>query len=141
MTKPNILFIALACTLILTGCMSREQADETLVKGCVAGINALLSDGTQIGPITDTSFSPSPEGQGFRHVSITAKELDGWLDAEQQYECTFEESFSFMNMGYSASIYQLRFNDRVVGKAGNEILGTTDDFIKLTDAVRKALYE
>jgi hypothetical protein len=46
-----------------------------------------------------------------------------------------------MNQNYVASLYQLRIGDQVYGKAGNEILGDAQDFIKLTDAIRAAMYE
>lgn len=44
-------------------------------------------------------------------------------------------------MGYTAAIYQVIMDERVVGGAGSEILGSAQEFIKLNDAVRKALYE
>jgi hypothetical protein len=42
---------------------------------------------------------------------------------------------------FTASIYQVRTGERIVGKSGNEILGDAQDFLKLTDAIREAMYE
>lgn len=128
------------CALLLSGCVSREQADAKLAKGCQAGVNALLPEGRTITKIADTKFSPSPEGPSMRHVSLKAIENDGFLEVENTFECVFDESFGFMNMNYTASIYQVRTGERVVGKSGNEILGDANDFLKLTDAIREAMY-
>lgn len=129
-----------ACTIMLSGCVSREQADAKLAKGCEAGVNALLSEGRTITKIADTKFSPSPEGPNMRHVTLKAIENDGFLEVENNFECIFEEQFGPLNMNYTASIYQVRTGERVVGKSGNEILGDANDFLKLTDAIREAMY-
>lgn len=129
------------CVLGLTGCVNRQQADDMLVKGCMAGVGSLLPEGETAGTVKDKSFSPSPEGPGMRYVKLVTTAGDGWLEEERTYECTFEESFGFMNSSYVASIYQLRFNDEIYGKSGNEIRGSFEDFTKLTDAIRQAMYE
>ena len=135
------LLILILCAMTLGGCVSREQADEKLAKGCAAGIAALLPEGETLGNITDKKFTISPDGPNMRHVDLTIKRQDGWLEEDTAYGCTFEESFGFMNQNYTASLYQLRMGDQVYGKAGNEILGDAQVFIKLTDAIRAAMYE
>lgn len=137
---PQILAAFMALPL-LTGCVNREQADEKLVKGCAAGIAALLPEGRTMGEIKSTKLTESPEGANFRHVTLSAIEKDGWLENEVEYECTFEENFGFLNSNYTGSIYQIKFDDQVYGKSGGEILGSAEDFVKLTDAIRKAMYE
>lgn len=129
-----------ACALLLSGCVSREQADAKLAKGCEAGVNALLPEGRTISKVADAKFSPSPEGANMRHVTLKAIENDGFLEVENSFECIFEESFGFLNANYTASVYQVRTGERVVGKSGNEILGDAQDFLKLTDAIREAMY-
>lgn len=135
------LALAVAGILALSGCVSREQADAKLAKGCEAGINALLTEPRKIEKILETKFSPSPEGAGMRHVALHVMENDGWLEVESDFECVFEESFGILQMSHAASIYQVRTGERIVGKSGNEILGDANDFLKLTDAIRKAMYE
>lgn len=129
------------CVAGLSGCVDREQADALLVKGCMAGVGSLLPEGETAGEVKEKSFSASPEGPDMRHVTLTTIAGDGWLEEERVFECTFEEAFGFLRNNYTASIYQLRFNDQIYGKAGNEIQGSFDDFVKLTDAIRKAMYE
>lgn len=129
-----------ACAVLLSGCVSREQADAKLAKGCEAGVKAMLSEGRTIAKIADTKFSPSPEGPSMRHVTLNAIENDGFLEVENKFECVFDEQFGLFNMNYTASIYQVRTGERVIGKSGNEILGDAQDFLKLTDAIREAMY-
>lgn len=138
--RPPLLFF-IFCALSLGGCVNRQQADDKLAKGCAAGVNSLLPEGQVLGEIQAKTSTPSPEGADYRHVTIKVKQGDGWLEGDGLYECTFEEDFGFLNTGYTASIYQLKIGDKVYGKAGNDILGTADDFIKLTDAIRKSMYE
>lgn len=139
-TRLHTFVILGACAVLLSGCVSREQADAKLAKGCEAGVNALLPEGRTITRIADTKFSPSPEGPDMRHVKLKTIETDGFLEVESDFECVFEESFGFLRTGYTASVYQVRTGERVVGKSGNEILGDAQDFLKLTDAIREAMY-
>ncbi len=135
------LFLALFCLLTLSACVSREQADDKLARGCAAGVQALLPENMTIKEIKDKEFADSPEGPNMRYVKLKAVTLDGWLETEQEYQCIFEESFGFMKASYTASVYQVRTGDTVYGKSGNEILGNAQDFLKLTDAIRKAMYQ
>ena len=129
------------CLIGLSACVDRDQADAMLVKGCLAGVGSLLPEGETTGQVKDKSFSASPEGPDMRYVKITTIAGDGWLEEERVFECVFQESFGLFNSNYVASIHQLRFNDQIYGKAGNEIQGSFDDFVKLTDAIREAMYE
>ena len=135
------------CTVCLfalgmTGCVDRDYADNTLQKGCLAGVKALLDDGYEIRDVKEAKFEPSPVGPDFRHVTLQVTQMDGWLETDAEYQCVFEESFGFLNSHHTASIYQIRMgDDRLVGRSGKDIIGTPEDFLKLTDAIRKAMYE
>lgn len=139
-TKTRML-VAILCVLALSGCINREQADAKLAKACEAAVNAFLPEGQRIDKIKDATYSASPQGPDFRHVKIHTVMMDGWLETEYDYECTFQEGFGFLNSGFTASIYQVNTGETVIGKAGNEVLGTAEDHMKLNEAVRKALYE
>ena len=133
-------FIALgACALLLAGCVSREQADAKLGKGCAAGISALLPEGRKIERIVDTKFSASPLGDDMRLVQLKAIENDGFLEIETNFECTFEEGFGPFGLSYNGVIHQMRIGETIIGRSGDEILGSATDFIKLTDAVTDAM--
>ena len=77
-----------------------------------------------------------------RHVKLTmGADEEGWIGESESYECIFDETFGFMNSSYTASIYQVRVAEQIYGKSGNQIQGSFDDFVKLTDAIREAMYE
>lgn len=136
------LLAASAAALMLSGCVDRATADERLARGCEAGVNAMLPEGMKIGTIKRKDFSPSPEGQGYRRVMLDAVATDGWAEDHREFICVFEESFGFMNASHTAAIYQLRVSeDEVYGKSGRQIMGDAQDFIRLTDAIRKAMYD
>ena len=127
-------------TLTLAGCTSREQADEKLAKGCAAGAELFLTDGNKIKEIRKKSFQDSPEfGSGYREVVLGVQESDGWYDSEQEYKCVFADSLGMFGMGHTASIHQLKVHDGVYGKEGDQILGTYDEHLRLTQTVDAAM--
>ncbi len=141
MTGRFSTFILLGvCAALLSGCVSREQADTKMAKGCEAGVKVILPEGRTIARIAKTEFTPATEGPGMRHVKLTAIENDGFLETENVFECVFEENFGFLNGSHSAAIYQVRAGDLVIGKSGNEIIGDAQTFIKLNDAMREVMY-
>lgn len=131
-------FILALALLALTGCISREQADMRLQRGCAAGAELFLGDGYKITEVKDHIFRDSPDlGAGYREARLTVSVNDGFSDADREIRCIFSETFN----GYShaASIYQLKIDDKTWGKQGDEILGTMDEHMKLNEAVDKAL--
>lgn len=141
MTRTTRVFALLFCALSLSACVSREQADEKLARACAAGVSAILPEGQEIGPIGERKFTPAADGPNMRHVALTVKMDDGWIEDNTTYECVFDENFGFMKASYAASLHNLKAGDQIFGKSGDQISGDAQDFIKLTDAVRKALYE
>ncbi len=131
----------LFCALMLGACVSREQADHRLARACEAGIHALLPEGEDIGTVTGSKFTASAEGQDIRHVSLKIERQDGWIEDDVVYECAFQESFGLFKTQFTASLYNLKMGDQAYGRFGHEILGDATDFIKLTEAIRQALYE
>ncbi|GJL86198.1 MAG: hypothetical protein DHS20C02_19730 [Micavibrio sp.] len=126
--------------LVLTGCVTREQADTRIARGCAAGVEIFLDEGFKIKEIKDTFFKDSSEfGSGYRNVIIKAVESDDWLDVEKQYECVFAESFGVFNANHRATIYQLKVNDQVYGNEGGKIKGNFKDHLKLTEIVEQAM--
>lgn len=142
--KKNLfrVFCVLICAVSLTACVSREQADAKLVKACSAGIDALNGEEKEISRIISSTSEPSPVGPDYRHITMLVLETDHWVEEEITYECVFQETFGVFKQTYTAAIYQLRLGDgRLVGRSGAEIVGSTEDFLKLEDAIRGALYK
>lgn len=140
MMKKSSVFIVLSALALLTGCVSRQQADERLARGCAAGVEAFLADTYKIKEIKDKIFSKSEEeGNGFRDVTLKYVESDGWADVDKEARCTFAEEFGLFGMTHTANIYQVSVNGQVYGKKGGEIIGGYDEILKLTEKVDRAM--
>jgi hypothetical protein len=136
MTKRlPLIAISLIATLALTGCVTRQQADEKLARGCKAGAQTMLEDGQLIEKITATYDTPEP---GLRHINITAFLKD---DPENSYtyECVFEETFGPFNASHDAMLQRIQVGDKVLGKTGDNVEGDAEEFIKLDTAVNKGM--
>ena len=124
--------------LALTSCMSREQADMRLQNGCAAGAEAFMEEGHKIKEVKDHIFRDSPDlGSGYREVRLTVVDSDGWYDADKEIRCIFAENFNFM--GHTATIYQLKMDEKTWGMEGKEILGSMEEHLKLTEIVEQGM--
>ena len=126
------------CVFSLTGCVSREQADAKLARGCAAGAELFLTDSNKIKDIKDRIYRDDPDlGKGYREVRLFVVQSDGWLETDQEYKCIFSESLGLG--GHTATIYQLQLNGQTYGKKGEELLGTYEDHLKLTETVEQGM--
>ena len=127
--------------IILSGCVDRAAADAKLARGCAAGAVIFIEEGFKIKEITEKKFRDSPGlGKGYREVTLSAIESDGWYDAEVSYQCIFVETVGLFNTTHKATIYQLRLgDDEIYGKEGDKLLGTFDDHLKLTEVVEQGM--
>lgn len=134
--------LAVICLLLLTGCISREQADTRLANGCAAGAENFIEEGVKIKKIVKSSFSTSTElGEGYREIILDVVESDGWYETDNQYKCIFAEEFTPFNASHKASLYQIKVDDELYGKKGDEIIGSFQDHLKLTETVDRAMRE
>lgn len=135
--KRNIFLLGLS-VFALTSCVSREQADMRLQNGCRAGAEVFLGEGHTIKEVKDHIFRDSPDlGKGYREVRLTVVDSDGWADTDKEIRCIFAENYT--PMSHAATIYQLKMDEQVWGKEGNEILGSIEDHVKLTEAVERGM--
>ncbi|MGB4057659.1 MAG: hypothetical protein WBK77_06210 [Alphaproteobacteria bacterium] len=130
----------LAGTLTLTGCVSREQADQRLQNGCTAGAELFMEEGHKIKEVKDHIFRDNPDlGPGYREVRLTVVDTDGWYDADKEIQCIFVETYGIFGSSHTATIYQLKMDEKIWGMQGKEILGTMEEHLKLTETVEQGL--
>ena len=140
MKTTQYLWFLVLSVLVLSGCVTREQADAKLARGCAAGAELFLEEGYKIKEIKDKIFRDDPElGRGFREVRLFVVESDGWYDTDQEYKCVFSETIGLFNMSHNATIYQLKLHDQTYGKEGSQILGSFEDHLKLTETVEQGM--
>jgi hypothetical protein len=134
------IFLAFAALLLLTGCVTREQADAKLARACAAAAELFLDEGFTIKEIKDRLYGDVKDlGHGYRRVTLKALESDSWFEVDKDYECIFVESFGFANISHRATIYQVKVNEQTYGKEGDKILGDMKIHLKLMEAVDRAL--
>jgi hypothetical protein len=128
-------------SLLLVGCVTQDQADVKMANGCIAGVNALISsNGKKIDTIKAQRYANETSSDGaFRRVTIEAVEKDGWLELDKQYSCLFEQQWGPFKMSHSALLMQVSIDDEIIGKKDSKILGSIEDFSKLSAAVADAL--
>ena len=115
--------IGLSCVLLLSGCISREQADARIAKGCAAAVELFLDEGFTIKETKNKTYStPTEFGTGYRQVTISAVETDNWLELDKEYRCIFAEEFGPLKSSHNTTIYQVKVNDKTYGREGNKII-------------------
>lgn len=132
--------LAASSLLLLGGCVSQDQADAKLAKGCEAGANALIKP-AMLKEIKSTNFSfeENVEGQ-HRRVTLNTITKDGWLETDKQYSCLFAQQWGFFKSSHAGILVQIKMPDgKIVGKEDGHILGEVDDYLKLSDTVQDAM--
>jgi hypothetical protein len=126
--------------LLLSGCVSQDQADEKMEKGCRAGVDALLGS-AQIMQVKSTnySFENNLEGQ-HRRITLETTIKDGWLEKDETYSCLFAQQWGLFKSSHAAVLVQVKFPDgKIVGKQDGLLVGELSDFVKLSDTVQDAM--
>lgn len=134
------LILAAAASLTLAGCVSQDQADEKMARGCRAGVESLLGN-AKIDTITSTNFSLETDIEGqHRRVTLNARTKDGWVELDQSFSCLFAQQWGFFKSSHAAILMQVQMPDgRVVGKKDGMLVGDIGDFTKLTESVNAAM--
>lgn len=137
--KKTIAFITGLSTLALAGCVSQDQADAKMAKGCAAGISTLIAP-KEIKEVKSQNFSNEENAEGLhRRVTLDILQKDGWVEMDKSYSCLFAQEWGFFKMGHRALVVQIKIDDTVYGKKDGEILGGFQDFLKLTEVMDAAM--
>lgn len=137
--KKYILALAGVSVLALAGCVTQEQADAKMAKGCEGAIGAMLSPRTIKTVKGFTGADDTSEGSIHRRITLTYVENDDFAEAEKKGECMFSQQWGMMKSTHAAMLEQIVVNDQILGKKGGVIQGSMDDFIKLTNGATTAM--
>ncbi len=136
------LFLLPVCAgaiLSLSACMTDEQVDAKLSKGCEAAVKILIEP-KEIIDLKSVRYANELEADGMhRHVTLTVTERDGWAENENEYACLFAEQWGAFKSSHIAQLVRVEIDGRHVGKKDGVITGEMQDFIKLTETVDKAM--
>lgn len=136
------LMLAVCATLLVTGCSSREEADQKIARGCEAGVKVLLDKqeyDRQIASIKNKTFSSETLGRKVTLDTVVKNKGYGY-EADESFSCTFSEEYSFGFIAYKASLMQIKIGDTTFGLEGGQVLGDMEDYMKLTGAVEAAMH-
>lgn len=126
-------------TLALTGCVTQEQADEKMAKGCEAGVSSMIAPKEIAAVKTRNYADEQAEGGLHRRVTLGVTEKDGWLELDKEYSCLFMEEWGMFKSSHKALLVQVQIDDSTYGKVNGVITGSLDDFLKLTEHVDEAM--
>jgi len=133
------IFPLLLTAFALTGCLSQDQVDVKMLKGCEAGINSLISP-SEIGEIKTKNYSNEDVNNNLhRRITIEAIEKDGWLELDKTYSCLFMQEWGIFSSSHKALLVQTTIDDETIGNIDGHVIGGFEEFLKLTDVVDKAM--
>lgn len=138
--KKSILLMT-GCILCLTGCGEKEKTEARLARGCEAAVKVMLNkpDFTrQIDSVKSKSFGMS-DGYKLVTINTVTKEKDTGTEADETFNCKFQETQSFNYIIWSADLVQLKIDDIIYGSEGGEIYGSVEDQMALSNAVTSAM--
>lgn len=138
--RKSILMMT-GCVLCLTGCDGKEKAEARLARGCEAAVKVMLNkpDFTrQIDNVKSKSFGMS-DGYKLVTLNTVTKVKDTGEEANETFNCKFQETQSLNYIIWSAELVQLKIDDVTYGSEGGEIYGSVEDQMALTNAVEAAM--
>jgi hypothetical protein len=137
--KRSTLGLLAITSLSLSGCVTQQQADAKMGKGCEAALAVVMGD-KQIQTVKATNYSDEQtEGSLFRRVTIDLVEKDGWAELDKQYSCLFAQEWALFRMNHTAMLEQVVVDDKILGKKDGQILGNIDEFMNLVSKVDTAM--
>lgn len=128
-----------ASTLALSACVSQDQMDEKMAKGCEAGVTSMIAP-KEIAAVKSKNYADEfVEGGLHRRVTLGVTEKDGWLELDKEYSCLFMQEWGMFKSSHKALLVQVKIDDSTYGKVDGVITGSLDDFMKLTEHVDEAM--
>ena len=124
---------------LLSACISPDQADAKMQRGCIAGIKSLIEP-KEILETKSVNFSNELLTDGmYRRATFKVMEQDGWAELEKEYSCLFLEQWGPLKTSHTASLMQVDLGGKIVGNKDGKLVGELEDFLKLTRVVDAAM--
>lgn len=139
MKKFKLIALCAFAALGLSACVTQDQADVKMVKGCAAGVGSLIAP-REIQEIKAQRYANEQvEGGLHRRITLEAIERDGWVELDKEYSCLFMQQWGLFKSSHEALLVQVKFDDKIVGKKDGVLTGDFDDFLALTRVVDAAM--
>lgn len=138
MRKSASIFAVLS-VLALAGCVTQEQADAKMKKGCEAAIAAMIAPATIKDVKSTSAESEKTMGSTYRRIKIGYVENDDFAESVKEGSCLFSEQWGMMKSTHAAMLEQVTFNGQLIGKKDGNIEGDMNAFLKLNERVDAAM--
>lgn len=137
--KKFVVILSVVSTLALAGCVTQQQADAKMGEGCKAAVNAMIEPKKLLDTKAVNYADEQTEGSLYRRVTLTAIEKDGWVEVQKDYKCLFAQQWGLLKSSHTALLEQLSVGDQFYGKKDGKIIGSMEDFMKLTGKADTAM--
>lgn len=139
MKNFTLLTLLASSVVLLSGCVTQQQADAKMGKGCEAALASLMGN-KQIISVKATNYSDEQtEGSLYRRVTIDLVEKDGWAELDKQYSCLFAQQWGMFKSSHIGLLEQTVMDDKIVGKKDGQVVGNMDEFLNLVSKVDTAM--
>lgn len=138
MKKFTVLCAGLSA-LALAGCVTQEQADAKMFKGCQSAIGAMIAP-AEIKDVKSQSAAPEKTmGSVYRRVTMTYTEVGDFAEIENEGSCLFSEQWGPFKSTHASMLEQVVYKDELIGKKDGTIHGDMNAFLKLNETVDAAM--
>ena len=137
--KKFVVLIAGISTLALSACVTQEQADAKMAKGCEAAIGAMIQPRTIKTVKSTTAEDEKTMGSVYRRVHVTYIENDDFAEMDKQGSCLYSQQWGLFKGTHAALLEQVMYNDILIGKKDGNIEGDMNAFLKLNEKVDAAM--
>lgn len=137
--KKFVVVLAGVSALALSGCVTQEQADAKMFKGCQAAVAAMIAP-KEIKAVKSSTAGPEKTmGSVYRRVTVKYTEAGDFAESEKTGTCLFSEQWGFFKSSHTSMLEQVTYNDQLIGKKDGNIEGDMNQFMKLNESVDAAM--
>ena len=137
--KKFAVVLAGLSTLALSACVSQQQADEKMFKGCEAAVGAMIAPTTFKEVKTRSGEDEKTMGSIYRRIKISYTEAGDFAETVKQGSCLFSQQWGMFKSSHAALLEQVVYNDKLIGKKDGNIEGDMNAFLKLNESVDAAM--
>ena len=137
--KKFAVVIAGVSALALSGCVSQEQADAKMFKGCEAAVRTMIAPKEIKDVKSTTAAAEKTMGSTYRRVTVKYTEAGDFAESEKTGTCLFSEQWGLFKSTHTSMLEQVTYNDQLLGKKDGTIHGDMNSFMKLNESVDAAM--
>ena len=138
MKKFAVLLAGLS-TIALSGCVTQEQADAKMIKGCQAAVAAMIEPVVIKDVKASTAAPEKTMGSVYRRVKVSYTEQGDFAETVKEGSCLFSEQWGMFKSTHASMLEQVVYNGTLLGKKDGNIEGDMNQFLKLNESVDAAM--